>query len=142
MPTSTDSRRSGTILAVVCLLLAGPVGEVAAARVRYHYIPVPPPGTVMKIDAPGGVAGQRLTWSASWEPYNCPPPRPTCQMNYRHPCTGQMITVPLGLPDSTPRLEHRGNRIIYDYGSYTVEVAFLADGSVDVIYNSGLLRAP
>jgi hypothetical protein len=141
MPASGDWKLSGAILTGVVVLLAWPAGEAAAARIRYHYAPAPP-GTCMKIDPVGGAQGQRLTWSASWEPYNCPPPRPTCQMNYRHPCTGQMITVPLALPDSTPRLEHRGNRVIYDYGSYTVEVNFLADGSVDVIYNSGLFRAP
>ena len=40
------------------------------------------------------------------------------------------------------RLEYRYNRIIYYYGSETVEVVFLTDGTVDVVYNSGLLRGP
>jgi hypothetical protein len=160
MPTVARRRLFGTMAAVIVALLTWPAGEAAAARVRYHYAPAPPgtmaaappgtvppaapapPGTVLKLDAPGGVQGQRLAWNGSWEPYNCPPPRPTCQMNYRHPVTGQLITVPLALPDSTPRLEHRGTRVIYDYGSYTVEVSFLPDGCVDVVYNSGLFRAP
>ena len=51
------------------------------------------------------------------------------------------ITVPLSFPEGTPRIEHRADRVIYNYGSYTVEVHFLPDGSVDVVYNSGLRRA-
>jgi hypothetical protein len=39
-------------------------------------------------------------------------------------------------------MEYRTRRVIYNYGSDTVEVHFLPDGSVDVIYNSGLFRAP
>jgi hypothetical protein len=44
------------------------------------------------------------------------------------------------LPDGTPTIEHVWRGIVYDYGSYTVEVQFQSDGGVDVIYNSGLLR--
>jgi hypothetical protein len=58
-----------------------------------------------------------------------------------HPCTGQAVSVPLALPCDTPVIQHVRNSTVYNYGSYTVEVRFLADGSVDVIYNSGLLRA-
>jgi hypothetical protein len=39
-------------------------------------------------------------------------------------------------------MEHRADRTIYDYGSYTVSVVFLPDGTVSVIYDSGLMRAP
>jgi hypothetical protein len=46
----------------------------------------------------------------------------------------------LALPEGTPVIMHVWQGIVYDYGSYTVEVRFLSDGSVDVIYNSGLLR--
>jgi hypothetical protein len=46
----------------------------------------------------------------------------------------------LALPDGTPVIEHVRQRIVYNYGSYTVEVRFLPEGAVDVIYNSGLLR--
>ena len=52
------------------------------------------------------------------------------------------ITVPLALPDSTPRMEYVRDRVVYNYGDYTVEVQFLPDGSADVFYDSGLLRAP
>jgi hypothetical protein len=62
-------------------------------------------------------------------------------VTFGHPCTGQTVVVPLALPDSTPQMEYRPNRVIYNYGSYTVEVHFLANGLVDVIYNSGLFRA-
>ena len=61
-------------------------------------------------------------------------------VTFRHPFTGRNITVPLRMPDSTPRMEHRDDRIIYNYNDYYIEVRFLQDGSVDVIYNSGLLR--
>ena len=73
----------------------------------------------------------------------CNPPHPTCYLTFQHPCTGQNITLPVRLPiDSTPRIEHRYNRVIYNYGSDSVEVEFLSDGSADVIYNSGLRRSP
>jgi hypothetical protein len=53
------------------------------------------------------------------------------------------VTVPLTLPFySTPQIYHRGDRLIYDYSTETVEVVFLPDGSVDVVYNSGFLREP
>ena len=45
------------------------------------------------------------------------------------------------LPRDTPVMEYRTNRTIYDYGTYSVEIHFLADGTADVIYNSGLKRA-
>src|SRR2546430_12706548 len=35
--------------------------------------------------------------------------------------TGQNVTVPLRLPPDTPRMEYRYNRVIYDYGTETVE---------------------
>jgi hypothetical protein len=121
---------------VVLSLLLLSAAPAAAARVRYHYAPANGCGTL----APQGT-GERLTWTSGWEPYNCPPPRATCQVTFRHPCTGQTIVVPLGLPEGTPTIEYRPRRIVYNYGSYTVEVHFLPDGTVDVIYNSGLFRA-
>jgi hypothetical protein len=51
------------------------------------------------------------------------------------------VVVPLALPCGTPVIEHVWRRTVYNYGSYTVEVRFLPDGSVDVMYDSGLLRA-
>jgi hypothetical protein len=129
----------GSLVLFLILLAAGPA---AAARVRYHYGPVDGQGTLnLQPGGPSGAPGERLTWLGGWEPYDCPPPRATCCVTFRHPCTGQLIRVPLGLPEGTPNIEYRPNRIVYNYGSYTVEVHFLPNGLVDVIYNSGLLRA-
>lgn len=121
--------------AVAALLLtAAPAG---AARLRYHLLPDPSGGTCFQVPA----AGERRTLTG-WEPYNAPPPRTARLVNFRHPCTGRAVTVPLALPDSTPRMEYVGTRVVYNYGDYTVEVRFLKDGSADVYYDSGLLRAP
>jgi hypothetical protein len=121
--------------AAALLLLGGGVAE--AARVRHHYVSCAGSSLVQPL-APG----ERLTWLGTWEPYPCPPPRPTHTVTFRHPCTGQILSVPLSLPDDCPRLEYRTNRVIYNYGSNTVEVVFLPSGNVDVVYNSGLFRAP
>jgi hypothetical protein len=85
--------------------------------------------------------GQRLIWPGLM-PEKCapPPPRPTCVMTYRHPYTGQVVKVPLALPAGTPIVQHTWARVVYNYGSYTVSVVFLSDGSVDVRYNSGFFR--
>jgi hypothetical protein len=128
-------RRCLAVGAVAGLLLtAAPAG---AARLRYHLTADPAGGGCLKAPA----AGERRTLTG-WQPYNCPPPRATRLVNFRHPCTGQCVTVPLALPDSTPRMEYVGDRVVYNYGDYTVEVRFLPDGSADVFYDSGLLRAP
>jgi hypothetical protein len=119
---------------VVVFLTAAPAG---AARLRYHLTAEPAGSACLKVAA----AGERRTLTG-WEPYNCPPPRTTRLVNFRHTCTGQTVTVPLALPDSTPRMEYVRDRVVYNYGDYTVEVRFLKDGSADVFYDSGLFRAP
>jgi hypothetical protein len=130
------------VLTGVAVLLACTVGPAQAGRVRYRYVPSGP-DACFHLDDSHGAPGQRLTWRGSWEPYNCPPERPTTQAAFRHPFTGQQIAVPLHLPYfSTPRMEYRPNRVVYDYGTGSVEVHFLPDGSADVIYNDGLWRAP
>ncbi len=58
----------------------------------------------------------------------------------RNALSGALSPVPVALPEGTPRIEHVGNRVVYNYGTYTVAAAFLPDGSVDVIYDSGFLR--
>ena len=50
---------------------------------------------------------------------------------------GRNVTVPIRMPEGQPRLEHRADRIVYNYGDYTIEARFLTDGSVDVVYNTG-----
>jgi hypothetical protein len=118
---------------VVCLLA---VGEASAAIARYHYVPSDN-NPVMTL-APAG-PGERLNiFGRSTAPS---PPRPTVVVTYRHPYSGQTVSVPLRLPADTPQILHRGSRLIYDYSGYQIQVEFLADGSVDVIYNSGLFRA-
>jgi hypothetical protein len=124
-------------LAVAGGLLFASAQPAGAARIRYHFTPDPAGKGCLKAPA----AGERLTLTG-WVPYNCPPRRATRLVSFRHPCTGQTVTVPLALPDSTPRMEYSRDRVTYDYGSDTVEVLFLKDGSADVYYDSGLFRAP
>jgi hypothetical protein len=121
--------------ALAALVLAA--RPAMAARVRYHYTVETPGSPTLR--PPG--AGERLTLRG-WQPHECPPPRATCIVNFCHPCSRQTVSVPLALPDSTPTMEYTTSRVIYNYGSDTVEVLFLADGSLYVVYNSGLFRAP
>jgi hypothetical protein len=110
----------------VLLLGSIVVGQAAAGERRYHLVSDGSPNVSMK-PVPG------------YGP-PCPPPRPTCQICYTHPYTGRVVTVPLQLPDDTPKIHHRISRVVYDYGSDTVTVIFLPDGTVDVVYNTGFLR--
>lgn len=124
------------VLAAAVLLLATS-GPASAARARFHYV-VGPDGCRMVLQ-PVGAGGERITIFGV-TPDATPPPV-THLVTFDHEFTGQRVTVPLNLPSGTPVIEHRYRRYIYNYGSYTVEVVFLPDGSVDVVYNSGLLRA-
>jgi hypothetical protein len=122
------------LLALGSLLIPGQ-GTASAARVRFHYTP-----DQLNCKVPPVVAGEEISWFGA---FRQPCPRtlhPTHSVCFRHPCTGATITVPLALPPGTPRIEHVRNRVIFNYGDYTVEVQFLPDGSVDIIYNSGLFR--
>jgi hypothetical protein len=113
-----------------------------AGRVRYHYVPADAAGNTTIQPGNGGGPGERVSrFGFSTEPY-ANQPRPTHLASFRHTVSGRQITVPLTLPQGTPRIEHRSNRIIYNYGSDLVEVHFLPDGSADVIYDSGLFRRP
>jgi hypothetical protein len=137
-----SAEKRGLVLAAAACLVLTEAGSVQAARLRYHYTALDERGTTILRPVNGGAPGERLTWSLRWEPYNCPPPRATCMVTFTHPCTRRPLTLPLGLPVDVPRMEYRTDRVIYDYGSDTVEVHFLDDGSTDVIYNSGFRRAP
>jgi hypothetical protein len=124
------------VLLVMGLVCAGPT-PVRADRVRYHYAPANtcPSSSVLPVGA-----GQRVSmFGTLLEPYNCPK-RATHVVTYRHAFTGQLLSVPISFPEGTPRIEYLTNRIMYNYGSYTVEAVFLPDGSVDVVYDSGLFR--
>ncbi len=130
-------RRSLAGLTLVGVLLLGTAGQSQAARIRFLYIPDPAAGGELR---PVG-AGERLT-VAGWKEYDRPPPHATQLVTFRHPTTGQLVAVPLALPDWTPKMEYVRDRVVYDYSGDTVEVSFLPDGSVRVAYNNGLLRAP
>ena len=124
------------LLVLAGLLLSAPMAEAAA--VRFHYVPADPGGhTSMKPTCDG----ESLRWfGAVREPCNSRF-QPTCIVTFRHPHTGQNVSVPLALPEGTPTIMHGPDRITYNYGSYAVRVRFLPDGSVDVIYDSGFLRS-
>jgi hypothetical protein len=131
-------RRTLVGLALAGAMLLGTAGSSQAARIRYLFVPDPAAGG--ELLAPG--AGERLT-VAGWQEYNRPPPRPTQLVTFRHPATGQLVAVPLALPPFwTPKMEYVRERVIYNYSGDTVEVNFLADGSVRVIYSNGLIRSP
>jgi hypothetical protein len=116
-------------------------GTAAAAQVRFHYVPIDACGRTA-LQPTGGGAGETLRWFGRVrEPTNVAP-RPTHVVTFRHPYTGHNVSVPMALPQGTPRIEYARTRIVYNYGSYTVEAQFRSDGSVDVVYNSGFLRAP
>jgi hypothetical protein len=136
------TRKSWLTLFAVAAVLALSGGIAGAAQLRFHHVPVDACGnTTLKPNGMGGV-GERLCWFGTVrEPFNNQP-RPTHLVTYRHPCTHRNVTVPLAFPEGTPRIAYVRNRVVYDYGSYTVEAQFLPDGSVDVVYNYGFLRSP
>jgi hypothetical protein len=125
----------GACAAVLALICAGPAG---AARVTVHFMPADSRGNT----SPSGqttVSTRTAFFAAPQAPAEVPI-RPNQVVTFRHPATGRNINVPLALPEGTPKMRYRTNRVMYDYGSDTIEVRFLNDGSVDVIYNSGFLR--
>jgi hypothetical protein len=138
---SASKLRLSCYMALLLFCIGG--SDARAGRVRFHYAPVDDRGnTTLKPGGYGG-PGERISWFGFMsEPY-FDQPRPTHLATYRHSYTGRPVAVPLTLPESTPRIEHRGrDRLIYNYGSDTVEIHFLPDGAVDVIYDSGLFRRP
>jgi hypothetical protein len=136
----TRTALSGMVVAVVHFGLFP--AEAAAGRTRFHFAPIDASGiTTLKPDPATGAPGERISRFGTVVEPVAAPPRPTVQMIFRHPLTGQNVTVPLRLPPDTPRMEYRYNRVIYNYGSETVEVHFLDNGTVDVIYTTGLFRA-
>jgi hypothetical protein len=135
------SRWLSIILVGVGMILYRPVIG-PAAELRFHYVAIDEAGNtrLAPIAGAGGGVGERVEFLGSVrEPINAPP-RPTHRVTFKHPYTGRTITIPLSLPEDTPRMRLSRSRVIYDYGSYTVEARFQPDGSVDVVYNSGLLR--
>jgi hypothetical protein len=123
------------VLAALGLLAEG---SAHAAQIRYHFTPVDANGTTTL--SPGNVYGPRSAILGIRRPPPGPPPGTTYLMTYWHPCSARPVTVPVTFPDGTPTIEHARNRIMHNYGSYYVQVRFQPDGSVDVVYDSGLLR--
>ena len=126
MPRFLASARPAIGLVILLML----TGTVRADRIRIHY-------------GPGGATGAESVsrFGTSVTPY-ASRVRPNQVVTFVHPYTGGQVQVPIAFPiDSTPRVEHRRDRIIFNYGSSTIEVVFLPDGSVDVVYNSGWLRS-
>jgi hypothetical protein len=121
-------------------LIAVPSLAVAEA-VRYRYVPTNAGGAMAQVPiGPDGSLGElRRFLGARALPYPHTV-RPTQMVTFRHPYTRCNVTVPIRLPYDQPRMEHQTDRIIYNYGDYTVEARFLPDGAVDVVYNSGLFR--
>ena len=131
---------SGALAAVMLFTLAG---NAPAALVRFHYAPADDCGNMsLKPAGPCGTVGERISWFGTVQEGVSNPPRPTHVLTFRHPATGRLINVPVALALGTPRIEYRTSGVTYNYGSYAVQITFLADGSVDVGYNSGLFRAP
>src|SRR5262245_37566848 len=108
-------------LAVFSLLLGTGV-PASAAQLRFHFVPVDACGNVrLQPSTTTGTLGEYVTWlGAVRQPYDGQP-RPTHFVTFRHAYTGRTLIVPVRFPEATPRLEYRPDRIIYNYGSYTVE---------------------
>ncbi|MBI1829850.1 MAG: hypothetical protein HYR84_00200 [Planctomycetes bacterium] len=125
----------------VSLLLGACPSWAAAEQVRYHFVPADACGKMAQVPAgPEGTLGELkrgLGARALPYPYGV---RPNQMVTFRHPFSGRNVTVPIRMPDAVARMEHRADRIIYNFAEYTVEARFLPDGSVDIIYNSGFLR--
>src|SRR5947209_8706295 len=94
-----------------------------ADRVRFHYA-----ARAVCASAPTGpgaptVVGERITLFGGTEPYTCQL-RPNQVVTLRHYYTGQLVSVPMRLPPDIPLVQHRYNRTIFNYGSYSVEAVF------------------
>jgi hypothetical protein len=126
---------------LVYVLVAVQPASVFAELVRFRYVPADACGTMAQVPAgPNGALGEQLTgFGMRPQPFTRNF-RPNQMVTFRHPYNGRNVTLPLTLPQGTPRLEHAGDRIIYNYGTYVVEARFSRDGSVDIVYNSGFLR--
>jgi hypothetical protein len=134
-------RDSWPRLLVLVGLCALGAGVAQAAAVRFHYVPTDSGAYTTMKPAEDGVGERRRWFGAVREPYNCPL-RPNHVVTFCHPYTHSNVSVPLALPEGTPNIMHGPDRITFNYGSYAVRVRFLPDGSVDVVYDSGFLRAP
>ncbi len=126
---------------LISVVLACEPRSVQAEAVRFRFVAVDACGNMSQVPAgPNGALGEQLMgFGLRPAPYSRTF-RPNQLVTFRHPYNGRNVTIPLTLPQGTPRLEHQRDRIIYNYGSYVVEARFFPDGSVETVYNSGFLR--
>jgi hypothetical protein len=139
LPQEELAMRRITFALVTFLVLALPAAT-RAEMVRFHFVPVDAAGTMRHVPCgPDGAAGELLQGFGMRRQGYAQIPRATHLVTFRHPI-GRHVTVPLALPEGPPSVATRADRIVYSYGTFSVEVHFVNDGSVDVIYNSGFLR--
>jgi hypothetical protein len=131
--------RRGVLFLSVLFVAAVGVRTADAARVRFHYVP-DAAGNVQLQAAPSGAPGAAGYRPGTGRPYPAEPPKANRMLIATHPYTHQELKVPLYLPLGTPEVQRTWTRLVYNFGIYAVEVLFLSDGSVDVIYDSGFLR--
>ena len=126
---------------LLLLTLAASPAWSDAEQVRYRFVPADACGTTRPVTVgPDGTIGE-LKRGLGMRPLPYPyAVRPNQMVTFRHPYSGRNVTVPMRFTDLTPRVENRADRIVYYCGDYDVEARFLPDGSVDVVYNSGVLR--
>jgi hypothetical protein len=127
-------------LAIAAALVLAPTGS--AEQVRFRFVAADACGNLRQVAAsPDGAMGERLRGlGLAVEPFPYVVPANKLA-TIRDPFTGRYVNVPLRLPEDTPRMEHRSDRVIFNYGSFVIVVRFYANGTVETIYNSGLLRA-
>ncbi len=132
--------RTHRILLALGLVFAF-AGIAKADVVRFRYSPSDLCGhTALKPDPCGGV-GEWRPWlfGVRRSSYYCRP-NPTHLVTFLHPHTNRHVKVPLALPGGTPQTFTTTEAITFTYTSYSVRVEFRRDGSVDVVYNSGIFR--
>lgn len=129
--------------ALALLGLSAMAATTSAEVVRFHYTPAQVCGyvsTSLKVGADGST-GQWSSFllSPRKDAYYCQP-KATHMVTFRHPTTNQNVTVPIAFPLGTPQVVIQSTAIVYTFTQYTIRVEFLTDGSVDVVYNSGIFR--
>jgi len=127
-------------LLVLVVLLAASQLPLYAEQVAFRYMPTAANGSTSLYRGSDGAPGERRAWWGGPARAFNQEVRATHIVTFKHPYNNQNVSVPLTLPDGTPRIDYATDRVIYNYGAYMVTSRFLPDGSVEVIYNSGLFR--
>ena len=127
-------------LTLVLVFAAAP-SWAAAEQVRYRFVPSGPGGVMAAAPiGPEGTLGElRRGLGVAIYPYPYAV-TPSHMVTFRHPFQACPVTVPLLFPQGPSRSEQHPDRIVYQFDAYTIEVRFLPNGAVDVVYNSGALR--